>query len=99
MNERTIALVTGANKGIGRAVAEQLAGARSRRLGEEVAATLPGRLAVANAAAPGFCATDANAHTGTLAPADGAAVVVGLATLGAGGPTGGFFGKDGAMPW
>ncbi|MGI5239455.1 SDR family NAD(P)-dependent oxidoreductase [Dactylosporangium sp. CA-139066] len=52
-----------------------------------------------NAAAPGFCATDANAHTGTLTPADGAAVAVGLATLGADGPTGGFFGADGPLPW
>jgi NAD(P)-dependent dehydrogenase (short-subunit alcohol dehydrogenase family) len=52
-----------------------------------------------NAAAPGFCATDANAHTGHLSPADGAAVVVRLATLGADGPTGGFFGQDGPVAW
>ncbi|MEV4620551.1 SDR family NAD(P)-dependent oxidoreductase [Asanoa sp. NPDC049573] len=52
-----------------------------------------------NAAAPGFCATDMNNHAGLQSPADGAAVVVRLATLGADGPTGGFFGADGTVPW
>ncbi|MFC7546272.1 SDR family oxidoreductase [Plantactinospora sp. GCM10030261] len=52
-----------------------------------------------NAAAPGFCATDSNNHTGFLTPAQGAAVVVRLATLGADGPTGGFFGEEGPVPW
>jgi NAD(P)-dependent dehydrogenase (short-subunit alcohol dehydrogenase family) len=52
-----------------------------------------------NAAAPGYVATDANNHTGHLTPEEGAAVVVGLATLGADGPTGGFFGADGPVPW
>ncbi len=52
-----------------------------------------------NAAAPGFVATDSNNHTGFLTPAQGAAVVVRLATLGADGPTGGFFSGDGPVPW
>lgn len=52
-----------------------------------------------NAAAPGFCATDMNNHAGLQPAADGAAVVVRLATLGADGPTGGFFGADGPVPW
>jgi NAD(P)-dependent dehydrogenase (short-subunit alcohol dehydrogenase family) len=52
-----------------------------------------------NAAAPGFCATDINDHTGHRTAAQGAAVVVRLATLGADGPTGGFFSDDGSVPW
>ena len=52
-----------------------------------------------NAAAPGYVHTDSNDHSGYLTPAQGAAVVVRLATLGADGPTGGFFGEDGSVPW
>ncbi|MFG2089410.1 MULTISPECIES: SDR family NAD(P)-dependent oxidoreductase [unclassified Spirillospora] len=52
-----------------------------------------------NAAAPGFVDTDSNDHTGHLTPAQGAAVVVRLATLADGGPTGGFFSEDGPVPW
>ncbi|MEW2360308.1 SDR family NAD(P)-dependent oxidoreductase [Spirillospora sp. NPDC029432] len=52
-----------------------------------------------NAAAPGFVDTDSNGHTGHLTPAQGAAVVVRLATLPADGPTAGFFGADGPLPW
>ncbi|MEU3255398.1 SDR family oxidoreductase [Streptomyces sp. NPDC006997] len=52
-----------------------------------------------NAAAPGFVATDSNAHTGFLTVAQGAAVLVRLATLGTDGPTAGFFGQDGPVPW
>jgi NAD(P)-dependent dehydrogenase (short-subunit alcohol dehydrogenase family) len=52
-----------------------------------------------NAAAPGYVDTDSNNHNGILTPAQGAAVVVRLATLGANGPTGGFFSADGPMPW
>ncbi|MEV4510350.1 SDR family oxidoreductase [Dactylosporangium sp. NPDC049525] len=52
-----------------------------------------------NAAAPGFVDTDSNNHTGFLTPAQGAAVVVRLATLGADGPTAGFFGADGPVAW
>ncbi|MFD6277364.1 SDR family oxidoreductase [Streptomyces sp. NPDC060209] len=52
-----------------------------------------------NAAAPGYVDTDSNNHTGFLTVAQGAAVVVRLATLGADGPTAGFFGEDGSVPW
>ncbi|MEO3888428.1 SDR family NAD(P)-dependent oxidoreductase [Nonomuraea sp. B5E05] len=52
-----------------------------------------------NAAAPGFVGTDANNHTGFLTPAQGAAVVVRVATLGADGQTAGFFSADGPLPW
>ncbi|WP_433323099.1 SDR family NAD(P)-dependent oxidoreductase [Spirillospora sp. CA-294931] len=52
-----------------------------------------------NAVAPGFVDTDSNDHTGFLTVAEGAAVVVRLATLGADGPTAGFFGEEGSLPW
>ncbi|WP_280434930.1 SDR family oxidoreductase [Nocardia carnea] len=52
-----------------------------------------------NAVAPGYVDTDSNNHTGFLTPAQGAAVLVRLATLGADGPTGGFFAEDGPLPW
>ncbi|MEU5885120.1 SDR family oxidoreductase [Spirillospora sp. NPDC047279] len=45
-----------------------------------------------NAANPGYCATDLNAHTGPRSAAQGAAEVVRLATLPADGPTGTFSG-------
>ncbi|MEU0509226.1 SDR family NAD(P)-dependent oxidoreductase [Amycolatopsis sp. NPDC006125] len=52
-----------------------------------------------NAVAPGFVDTDSNNHTGFLTVAQGAAVVVRLATLGPDGPTAGFFAEDGPVPW
>jgi NAD(P)-dependent dehydrogenase (short-subunit alcohol dehydrogenase family) len=52
-----------------------------------------------NAVAPGFVDTDSNNHTGLLTVAQGAAVVVRLATLGTDGPTAGFFGEEGPVPW
>lgn len=52
-----------------------------------------------NAAAPGYVATDINNHQGFLTPAQGAEVVVRLATLDADGPTAGFFSVDGPVPW
>ncbi|MFD1938510.1 MULTISPECIES: SDR family oxidoreductase [Nonomuraea] len=52
-----------------------------------------------NAAAPGYVDTDSNNHSGHLTPAQGAAVLVRLATLGADGPTAGFFSEDGSVPW
>jgi NAD(P)-dependent dehydrogenase (short-subunit alcohol dehydrogenase family) len=52
-----------------------------------------------NAVAPGYVATDSNNHSGFLTVAQGAAVLVRLATLGVDGPTAGFFGEEGALPW
>ncbi|NED94623.1 SDR family oxidoreductase [Phytoactinopolyspora alkaliphila] len=52
-----------------------------------------------NAVAPGYVATDSNNHSGFLTVAQGAAVVVGLATLGPDGPTARFFGEEGPVPW
>ncbi|WP_237771433.1 SDR family NAD(P)-dependent oxidoreductase [Kribbella sp. ALI-6-A] len=52
-----------------------------------------------NAVAPGFVDTDSNNHTGFLTVAQGAAVLVRLATVGADGPTAGFFAEEGPVPW
>jgi len=59
-----------------------------------------------NAANPGYCATDLNQHTGFRAAAQGAEVVVRLATLPADGPTGTLWGDlwpeaegEGELPW
>jgi len=52
-----------------------------------------------NAADPGWCATDLNNHTGPRSVEEGVRVVVQLATLGADGPTGGFFDENGPEPW
>jgi NAD(P)-dependent dehydrogenase (short-subunit alcohol dehydrogenase family) len=52
-----------------------------------------------NAVAPGYVDTDSNNHTGFLTVAQGAAVLVRLATLGTDGPTAGFFSEDGPVPW
>ncbi|MGI5290612.1 SDR family oxidoreductase [Nonomuraea polychroma] len=52
-----------------------------------------------NAVAPDYVDTDSNNHTGHLTPAQGAAVLVRLATVGADGPTAGFFSEDGPLPW
>lgn len=52
-----------------------------------------------NAAAPGYTATDLNAHKGRRTVTQAAGIIVRLATLGDGGPTGGYFDDDGAVPW
>ncbi|WP_249645086.1 SDR family oxidoreductase [Nocardia sputi] len=61
-----------------------------------------------NAANPGYCATDLNGNTGFRAAAQGAEVVVHLATLPAGGPSGQLWGyrwgapagdEYGVLPW
>ncbi|MEU8898644.1 SDR family oxidoreductase [Nocardia sp. NPDC048505] len=52
-----------------------------------------------NAVAPGYVDTDSNNHTGFLTVEQGAAILVRMATLGADGPTGGFFAEDGPVPW
>lgn len=52
-----------------------------------------------NAVAPGFVDTDSNDHTGFLTVAQGAAVLVRLATLGPDGPTAAFVSEEGPVPW
>ncbi|PBC04647.1 SDR family oxidoreductase [Mesorhizobium sp. WSM3860] len=52
-----------------------------------------------NAAAPGYTATDLNAHKGHRTVQQAAEIVVRLATLDAGGPTGGYFDENGPLPW
>ncbi|MEU7747614.1 SDR family NAD(P)-dependent oxidoreductase [Nonomuraea sp. NPDC049158] len=52
-----------------------------------------------NAADPGNPATDMNHHTGIHTLEEGTAAIIRLATLDSGGPTGGFFGSDGPVPW
>jgi NAD(P)-dependent dehydrogenase (short-subunit alcohol dehydrogenase family) len=52
-----------------------------------------------NAVNPGYTATDFNAHRGTKSVADGAAVIVKYATIGADGPTGHFLSDYGETPW
>lgn len=52
-----------------------------------------------NAAAPGYTATDLNGHRGHRTVQQAAEIVVHLATLGADGPTAGYFNDDGSLPW
>jgi hypothetical protein len=57
------------------------------------------RRSATNAATPGHIATDLNNAAGSRTPAQGAAIVVKLATLPDDGPSGGFFNDAGAVPW
>jgi NAD(P)-dependent dehydrogenase (short-subunit alcohol dehydrogenase family) len=52
-----------------------------------------------NAAAPGYTATDLNAHKGGRTVQQAAGVIVHLATLEAGSPTGGYFDENGPLAW
>lgn len=52
-----------------------------------------------NSAEPGYTATDLNEHRGTQTVEDGASEIVRLALLNDDGPTGGFFSKNGRVPW
>ncbi|GAB3427748.1 Rossmann-fold NAD(P)-binding domain-containing protein [Flindersiella endophytica] len=68
----------------------------------QYAKELKGSGILVNAADPGPCATDFTRHIPRDIPrtaADGAVVAVRLATLGADGPTGGFFNQDVQVPW
>lgn len=60
---------------------------------------LEGSGILVNGVDPGHCATDLTGHTGTRTAAQGAAVAVRMATLGADGPTGTFSSEDGPLPW
>ncbi len=52
-----------------------------------------------NTVNPGYTATDLNSHRGTQTAAEGAVEVVRQCLLSADAPTGGFFEKDGIVPW
>jgi NAD(P)-dependent dehydrogenase (short-subunit alcohol dehydrogenase family) len=52
-----------------------------------------------NAVEPGYTATDLNGNTGTQTVEEGAEIIVRMARLGADGPTGGYFSKQGPIPW
>jgi NAD(P)-dependent dehydrogenase (short-subunit alcohol dehydrogenase family) len=52
-----------------------------------------------NAVDPGYTATDMNGNNGTQSIDEGTDAIVRLATVGAGGPTGGFFDRNGVVPW
>jgi NAD(P)-dependent dehydrogenase (short-subunit alcohol dehydrogenase family) len=52
-----------------------------------------------NAAAPGYTATDLNGHKGPRTVQQASEIIVRLATLGADGPTGGYFDDDGPVAW
>jgi NAD(P)-dependent dehydrogenase (short-subunit alcohol dehydrogenase family) len=52
-----------------------------------------------NAADPGFPATDMNNHTGIHTVAEGTDAVIQLAAPDPDGPTGGFFDRNGPVPW
>lgn len=60
---------------------------------------LASRGVMVNAAAPGYTATDLNAHRGGCTVQQAAEIIVRLATLEPGGPTGGYFDENGALPW
>lgn len=52
-----------------------------------------------NVATPGHVATDLNGRRGPRTVAQGARVIIELATLPDDGPSGGFFNDDGVVPW
>jgi NAD(P)-dependent dehydrogenase (short-subunit alcohol dehydrogenase family) len=52
-----------------------------------------------NAVDPGYTATDLNEHRGTQTVEEGAEIIVRMATIGAEGPTGGYFDASGTVPW
>jgi NAD(P)-dependent dehydrogenase (short-subunit alcohol dehydrogenase family) len=52
-----------------------------------------------NAVDPGYTATDLNGHQGTQTVEEGAEIIVRMASIGADGPTGGFFDKTGPAVW
>ena len=52
-----------------------------------------------NAVEPGFTATDLNGHAGTQTVGEGAEIIVRMAQVTPGGPTGGYFDAAGSIPW
>jgi NAD(P)-dependent dehydrogenase (short-subunit alcohol dehydrogenase family) len=52
-----------------------------------------------NVVDPGYTATDLNGNSGTQTVTEGTDAMVRLATIGRDGPTGGFFDRNGTVPW
>ncbi|WP_405163965.1 SDR family oxidoreductase [Nocardia sp. NBC_01499] len=52
-----------------------------------------------NAVDPGYTATDFNGNAGHQTLTEGTDVIVGFATIGPDGPTGGYFDRHGPIPW
>jgi len=52
-----------------------------------------------NAVEPGYTATDLNGRAGTQTVEEGAQIIVRMALVAKDGPTGGYFSKDGVLPW
>jgi len=52
-----------------------------------------------NAVDPGYTATDLNGHRGIQTVAEGAEIIVRMATIGPDGPTGTFTDRHGVVPW
>ncbi|MDX3224668.1 SDR family oxidoreductase [Streptomyces sp. ME19-01-6] len=52
-----------------------------------------------NAVDPGLTATDFNGHAGNRTVAEGAEIIVRMATVAPDGPTGGYFSAAGPLPW
>ena len=52
-----------------------------------------------NVVDPGYTATDLNGHRGTQTVEEGTEIIVRMATIGADGPTGGYFDVTGTVPW
>jgi NAD(P)-dependent dehydrogenase (short-subunit alcohol dehydrogenase family) len=52
-----------------------------------------------NAVEPGFTKTDLNGNTGIQTVEQGAEIIVRMAQLGPDGPTCGYFGAAGTLPW
>lgn len=52
-----------------------------------------------NTVDPGYTATDLNGRTGTQTIEEGAEIIIRMASIGADGPTGGFFDKTGPVVW
>lgn len=52
-----------------------------------------------NSVEPGFTKTDLNGNTGFQTVEEGAEIIVRMALVGSDGPTGGFFDRNGPLPW
>ncbi|MYX33312.1 MULTISPECIES: SDR family oxidoreductase [Streptomycetaceae] len=52
-----------------------------------------------NSVEPGFTKTDLNGNTGFQTVEQGSEIIVRMALVGSDGPTGGYFDRDGALPW